>query len=125
MTASNQTSFSSAMSPAERLADILRAERRALLDGRFHALPDLTELKTVLAQQMTDTAQPADIGAVRLAGRIAAGNLRLIDAARKGLRDASRRIEMIFRAGTSLETYDALGRSTSARLAEVRVERRA
>jgi hypothetical protein len=125
MTAPNRSSSSSALSPAERLADILRTERRALLDGGFHTLPDLTEIKTALAQQMTDTAQPADIGAVRLTGRIAAGNLRLIDAARKGLRDASRRIEMIFRAGNSLETYDALGRSSAARLAEVKVERRA
>jgi hypothetical protein len=125
MTAPNRPSSSSILSPAERLADILRTERRALLDGRFHALPDLTEIKTALARQMTDAAQPADIRAVRLAGRIAAGNLRLIDAARKGLRDASRRIEMIFRAGKSLETYDALGRSSAARLAEVKVERRA
>ncbi len=125
MTAPDQPSPSSAPSPAERLADLLRSERRALLDGTFHFLPDLTEIKSVLARQMADAAKPSDVGAIRQAGRIAAGNLRLIDAARKGLRDASRRIDMIFRTGKSLETYDALGRSSAARLAEVRVERRA
>jgi hypothetical protein len=125
MTAPNRPSASPELSPAERLADILRSERRALLDGKFHVLPDLTEIKTALTRQMADSAQPSDVGAIRLAGRIAAGNLRLIDAARKGLRDASRRIDMIFRAGKSLETYDALGRSSAARLAEVKVERRA
>lgn len=125
MTAPDQPSPSSAPSPAERLADILCSERRALLGGTFHVLPDLTEIKTALARQMVDAAQPPDVGAIRAVGRVASGNLRLIDAARKGLRDASRRIDMIFRAGKSLETYDALGRSCPARLAEIRVERRA
>jgi hypothetical protein len=125
MTAPHHPVTSPAQSPAERLADILRTERGALLAGRFHVLPDLTDLKTALTRQMADTAQPSDIDAIRLAGRLAAGNLRVIDAARKGLRDARRRIDMIFRAGKSLETYDALGRSANVRLAEVGVERRA
>jgi hypothetical protein len=115
----------SAASATDRLAEILRSERGALLSGQFHRLPDLTEIKTALVQQMSAGARPEDVAAIRHAGRLAAGNLRLIAAAKKGLQDARRRMEMILRAGRSLDTYDALGRSTAARLAEARIERRA
>jgi hypothetical protein len=110
-----------------RMEDLLASERRALRFGEFGQLAYLAEAKTQLSYRIDGLAAgPTSIlpKLERLRAR-AAENQRLLAAAMKGVRSAQHRLDMIRRAGQSLNTYDKLGRKRPLGAAPGTVERRA
>lgn len=92
------------MTPLEILLDDM-AERVRQAD--FQALARLTPQLEAAMAALPAGAAPALMGRLH---RKAEENAQLLDAARRGLRAARRRLEETRRVGEGLQTYDGKGR---------------
>lgn len=92
------------MTPLEILLDDM-AERVRQAD--FQALARLTPQLEAAMVALPAGAAPALMGRLQ---RKAEENAQLLDAARRGLRAARRRLEETRRVGAGLQTYDGKGR---------------
>ena len=92
------------MTPLEILLDDM-AERVRQAD--FQALARLTPQLEAAMAALPAGAAPALMGRLQ---RKAEENAQLLDAARRGLRAARRRLEETRRVGAGLQTYDGKGR---------------
>jgi hypothetical protein len=104
---------------------LLTEERDLLVHGRFADLPGLIDRKAGLVDGLAAAAGPGDAPILDGLRNRADANAQLMNASLAGLRAAGRRIDMILRAGHSLETYDRLGKSGTISTAAPGVERRA
>ncbi len=107
------------------LDGMLDAERHAIRNGEFGGLESLALAKGRLLEQVTASVGRADGDALARLRDKADANQRLLAAAIKGVRAAQRRLDMIRRASSSLNTYDSLGRAQSITPDRGSVERRA
>lgn len=109
---------------AQRLEQLLTAERAALLDGDFDRIGLLIEEKQKLVDElkgkpeMLATLVPLRAGLRR--------NQELFDQALAGIRNVAARLGDLNRARKSINTYDAQGRKHSIEPTQTRkLERRA
>jgi len=109
----------------DEIVDILDEERRRIRAAEFAGLGRIAALKADLVTRLEVAAGPLHAG--RLAGIAVASrdNLRLLEAALRGLRAARTRIEAIRGAARGLSLYDDRGRALSIVPAGGGVERRA
>jgi hypothetical protein len=92
------------MTPLDTLLEDMALQVRR---ADFSALARLTpQLETALAG-LGGAIDPATLGRLR---RKAEENAQLLDASRRGLRAARRRLEETRRVGAGLQTYDGKGR---------------
>lgn len=108
----------------DEIADLLIEERRRIRAAEFSGLARIAVLKADLIAHLEAGGR---LSSARLAaiGEAARDNLRLLDAALKGLKAARTRIEAIRGAARGLNLYDDRGRALSIMPAGGVVERRA
>lgn len=108
----------------DRLAALLDEERDALANPDPVRLGQLAERKQDLVTRLEAATGPASARSVRMLAERARHNARLIEAARRGLRDAQALLARI-RAPQNHETYGPGGRRERHDHAGGRLERRA
>lgn len=105
---------------ARDLAKVLNDEGDALIAGRFDRLKALgNERESILTRTPEDA-----LGDAALIRRLAARNMRLADAAARGLGTARARALKILQ-GASLDTYSPKGERTSFRDSRPTLQKRA
>ncbi len=110
-----------------RIEELLHVERHLIREGSFDQLAKLAVTKESLMQELGAHEKNAELTHAPLA-RIrvmAERNQSLINAALKGIRAAQKRLEMIQRASSSMNSYDRLGKTRAIGSAFPSVERRA
>jgi hypothetical protein len=109
----------------DEMADLLAEENRLIRAADFAALARIAGLKAGLVARLEAAERPAAAGALARIGTAARDNMRLLDAARQGLRAAQLRIAAIRGAAGRLSLYDDRGRAVSIATAAAGFERRA
>ncbi len=94
---------------ADGLAEVLAAERQALLSGDFDALGDLVLRKERLVEALADHQPVPGLERLRKAAQ---ANQALIAAARDAVIAVRTQLEELRSGGPALHTYDCEGRST-------------
>lgn len=95
---------------ADQLFDHLEQERLAITSGAYDTLQSLLAAKATLFSLIETNPPRRD--QLDLIGRRAARNLRLLDAALRGIRDAADRLAALRSVQTGFDTYGADGRKT-------------
>lgn len=108
---------------AEQLLAHLDEERQAILVGAYDVLHSLGAAKTLLFAQMDRNPPPRDM--LALIGRRAARNMRLMDTAIRGIKDAADRIAQLREVRRGFDTYGADGRKQVHPTSDPTVERKA
>lgn len=90
---------------SERLIDLLDAQHKALLEGRFDDLPALSD---AMERAMTEADAHSGTGTA-LIHQKALRNKACLAAALSGIKFAQGRIREITKAARGLTTYDAKG----------------
>ena len=93
--------------PDETLETALDATHDALVEGRFEALPALTELTESLFSLLDRKSDAATLARIK---QKAARNAECLKAATRGMKAARQRLKDVTSATTSLGTYDREGR---------------
>lgn len=99
--------------PADKIVDVLAAERRALRSGNLAALEELVadrEAALAMLSRRAATMDPADL---RRIADAAEANRVLLDAAMSGVRQAMRRVAELRTLAAGSGTYDARGHRKS------------
>ncbi len=102
------------------LTDVLCDEAEALIRGRYDRLKTLSDEREALLTRLPDD----ELGDAEQIRRLAARNMRLAEAAARGLAIARDRAEKILR-GASLETYAPDGQRHTYRDNRPKLHRRA
>lgn len=108
----------------EDMIALLEEERSLLLNGKLEAVTDLESRKLELAEQFQSDVAP-DAAALADLQQKAQRNQTLLEAALKGLKSATARLQDIRKATLQLDTYTRGGDLQNLRLARPKVERRA
>lgn len=109
----------------DEIAGLLDEERRQIRAAEFAGLGRIAALKADLIAKLEAGAGRVPAGRLAEIGAASRANLRLLDAALKGLTAARARIEAIRGAARGLSLYDDRGRALSIMPAGGGVERRA
>jgi flagellar biosynthesis/type III secretory pathway chaperone len=104
------------------LAEVLAAERQALLTGDFDALGDLIVRKERLVEALAGDGPVPGLERLRKAAH---ANQALIGAARDAVISVRKQLEDLKSGGPALHTYDSDGRSTVHESGGRTLERRA
>ena len=113
-----------AMQEMSALDELLDDERDALLSGDLAKIARLIDLKEKLVSELNVSDDLDPIALKGLRHKIAQ-NQDLFVSARAGLTAVSKRLELMKRVRTTLETYDHKGRKTAVDMGKTRkMERR-
>ncbi len=93
----------------ERLAALLDVEKQLLLSGQLDALDDLGAQKSALIDQMSRNADLVSAAQGAVLQRRAIENGKLYEAALKGIRRATARLQDVKSVLSELKTYSGRG----------------
>ncbi|MEM1074321.1 MAG: flagellar biosynthesis protein FlgN [Pseudomonadota bacterium] len=109
----------------DELDDVLDAERKALLEGELDQIGRILPRKEALIDELS-SAEIEDAGDVEVLTAKLKRNQDLLDQAQAGIRTVAKRLEVMHRVKSKLDTYDARGAKRTVDMTTDRsVEKRA
>lgn len=112
-----------AQNTQDALADVMRRERAAILNGAFDTLEALTNEKERLINALSKSRPSADV--LDSLKEQSERNTVLLDSMRTGIATALDRIRTIRQPRSTLRTYDQSGRRTAIASGTSKTSRRA